>query len=381
MHAGAPRLAPAAQRCLPPLPAPPGPPAAAQRTQLQRAAKAGAGIQPRTYQDERFSYVAIARRAAAAGGGQQGRAACLHPSLLPLARRLSVLHVQCVQHAVPTWLPPGGVRPPPCRAPRPEAHAPARQPLLAGSLMPSLEDPQDALRIPENLRPRKVRRAALGSWHRGVRGGGEAARRLLAPRRPAPTWRQRPPSCCGAPPPHGASACRRAETALPARCRRAAHAQVPADARPVLLYSDSEGEEGEEGGWAGGAEPSEVEDWWGEERGEADRAAGYERDSSSPAEDSDGAGGGGGSGSGGEDRDETLAAAAAAAAGLDEATRRLLLESIAGGEGEKRWPGRCRGTEGPPSAGHGLWATPCGGHPVTAGPLVPALPGFRGCVA
>lgn len=33
-----------------------------QRTQLQRAAKASAGIQPRTYQDERFSYVAIARR-------------------------------------------------------------------------------------------------------------------------------------------------------------------------------------------------------------------------------------------------------------------------------------------------------------------------------
>ena len=32
-----------------------------QRTQLQRAAKASAGIQPRTYQDERFSYLAIAR--------------------------------------------------------------------------------------------------------------------------------------------------------------------------------------------------------------------------------------------------------------------------------------------------------------------------------
>jgi hypothetical protein len=32
-----------------------------QRTALQRAAKASAGIQPRTYQDERFSYVAVAR--------------------------------------------------------------------------------------------------------------------------------------------------------------------------------------------------------------------------------------------------------------------------------------------------------------------------------
>jgi hypothetical protein len=32
-----------------------------QRTQLQRNAKAATGVQPRTYQDERYSYVAIAK--------------------------------------------------------------------------------------------------------------------------------------------------------------------------------------------------------------------------------------------------------------------------------------------------------------------------------
>jgi hypothetical protein len=32
-----------------------------QRTQLQRSAKATAGIQPRTYQEERYSYLAIAK--------------------------------------------------------------------------------------------------------------------------------------------------------------------------------------------------------------------------------------------------------------------------------------------------------------------------------
>jgi hypothetical protein len=39
-------------------------PSLLQRTQLQRAAKASAGIQPRTYQDERYSYVALAKCAA-----------------------------------------------------------------------------------------------------------------------------------------------------------------------------------------------------------------------------------------------------------------------------------------------------------------------------
>lgn len=147
------------------------------------------------------------------------------------------------------------------RAPRPEAHAPARQPLVAGSLMPALEDPQDSLQIPANLAPRKV----------------------------------------------------------------------PADARPLLLYADSEGEEGQAGEGAE-PEPSELEDWWAEQRDDDELAAGYERDSSSLTDDSDGSGSGGGE----DELDaEEAQALAAAAAGLDEATRRLLLQSIAGGASER----------------------------------------------
>ena len=43
-----------------------------------------------------------------------------------------------------------------CRGPRPLAHGAAQQPLVAGSLMPSFEDPQGFLSLPEGLLPRKV---------------------------------------------------------------------------------------------------------------------------------------------------------------------------------------------------------------------------------
>ncbi|PRW32889.1 methyltransferase mitochondrial [Chlorella sorokiniana] len=204
-----------------------------QRTQLQRAAKATAGVQPRTYQDERFAYVAIAR------------------------------------------------------GPRPAAHTPQQQPLVAGSFMPSLEDPQDSLHMPENLRARKV----------------------------------------------------------------------PADARALIAYSDSEAEE-EEG------EGSDIEDWWGEADAAGHSEGGYVQDSSSlstlsgSTSSSDSSSESSSSEdeehpafSSSDSEDEGLLAAAAGGSssgaevpagleGLDEATRQLLLESILAGDDEDEEGGR-----------------------------------------
>lgn len=103
-------------------------------------------MQPRTYQDERFSYVAIARCAV----GGIGWLSCteLEPGRLQLMRadgcHVHSLHMCCSKCIL--------IR----RGPRPEAHAAPQQPLVAGSFMPSMEDPQDFLHMPEHLQPRKV---------------------------------------------------------------------------------------------------------------------------------------------------------------------------------------------------------------------------------
>lgn len=129
-------------------------------------------------------------------------------------------------------------------------------------------------------------------------------------------------------------------------------AQVPAGAMPLVLYSDSEDdEEGQQ----------DVDDWWGdaggeeeeEERGatssesdsdwESGSSDGSSSSSSSSSEsDSDserelGREAAGGKGSASQLRQQSAALAAAAGSpagpdGLDEATRRLLLQSVLDGE-------------------------------------------------